>query len=122
MVVDALMLLVSWHPGHESDYNNFNPGLILSAGPQFERFQPYLCAGAYFDSHEHWASVLGGGVRFGDATFGIDVGVAHVHGSDVEKYPVVVIPSIYYTHERWSFQAMLTAQAVGFGVRYRLRE
>lgn len=123
MVVEALVLAASWHPGHESEYNGFNPGLILSAGVPLERCQPYVCAGAYLDSYEHWASVVGGGIRFGRPEgFGIDLCVAHVHGSGVDKYPVVLVPSIYYTWERWSVQGMLVPGAVGVGFRYRFGE
>lgn len=121
MVVDALMLMASWHPGEESKYNAFNPGLIMSVGTELERCMPYVCAGAYLDSHEHWASVAGAGIRFGDDTVGFKVTVAHVHGSEVEKYPVVPILSGYYNCGRWGFEVLYPG-AIAFGVRYRIWE
>ena len=122
MVVDAIFTLASLHPGHDGEYNAFNPGLLFAAGPRNERVWPYVIGGAYYDSHEHVATVLGAGCRFGDPAFGIDITLAHVHGSDVEKYPVVPIPSIYAGHGRWTARFILNAQAVALGVQYRLLE
>lgn len=123
MVVEALVLAASWHPGHESEYNGFNPGLILSVGKQQERYAPYVCAGAYFDSYEHVAPVVGAGVRFGlPEGFGLDICVAHIHGSGVSKYPVVLVPSLYYTWERYSVQGVLVPGAFAVGFRYRFGE
>lgn len=121
MVVDALFTLCSLHPGHDGEMNAFNPGLLLSAGPRTERVQPYLVAGCYYDSYKEWAPVGGIGCRFGDDNFGINVMLAHVHGSGVEDYPVVLIPSIYAGYGRWSARALYTNAAIGFGIQYRIR-
>lgn len=120
MVVDALLTLCSIHPGHDGDYNAFNPGLLLSTGPRTERAHPYLVAGVYRDSYNEWATVAGGGCRFGGDEFGIDIMVAHVHGSGLEKYPVVPVPSMYFGTADWRARILFTNQTIGLGIEYRI--
>lgn len=121
MVVDALMMLASWHPLHEDEYNGFNPGLILSAGVRVNDAETYICAGAYLDSYSHWASVAGAGIRMPvTKKFGLDVALAHINGSAVDKAPVMVVPSLYYKEDKWALQAIFTPSVIAFGVSYRL--
>lgn len=120
MVVDALLTLCSIHPSHDGDYNAFNPGLLLSAGPRIERIHPYLVGGAYLDSYNELATAAGGGCRFGDDTFGLDIMIAHVHGSGLEEYPVVPVPSVYFGDERWRVRILYTNQTIGLGIGYRI--
>lgn len=118
MVVEALMTLCSIHPGHDGEYNAFNPGLLLSAGPRTERAHPYVIGGVYRDSYNDWSSVVGAGCRFGDDRFGIDILLCHVDGSGLEDIPVVPIPSIYVGYDDWKFRAIWTNAAIAFGVSY----
>lgn len=121
MVVDALLTLCSLHPGHDGNFNAFNPGLLLSAGPRNESVHPYIVAGAYFDSHSEWATVAGGGCRFGSDKFGLNLMIAHVHGSGLADFPVVVVPSMYFGRENWRVRSFFTNQTIGFGIEYKIR-
>lgn len=119
MVVETLALVCAWHPGHEDDYNAATPGVIVSAIQPVgaDWLQLRASAGAYIDSYRNLAAMYGVGCDIG-RDFGIGLTIARVDGSDMERYPVVPIPSVYYRCGDHGIRIICAPDATAFAFGY----
>lgn len=121
MVVETLFLLTSIHPNDSHDYNEKNPGLIVSVGaPYTEYVTPYVTAGAYLDSYGELAKLAGVGCDFGK-TWGVGLTIAHVNGSGMDDYIAVPIPSVFIRHDDFAVRFILSPDVVAFGISYTFK-
>ncbi len=123
MMIEALALLASWHPGHEDDYNAVTPGLIITAGMERdprEIFAGYITAGAYVDSYKKPTALVGLGFDVG-YDYGVGLTVARVTGSDMQDFPVTLIPSVFYRHGDYGARLICAPDVIAVAFTYTLK-
>ena len=83
---------------------------------------PQVSAGAYIDSYRKVATMIGAGVDIG-RDYGVGLTVAHVDGSDMECFPVVPLPSLFYRSGEHGVRIICApdATAFAFGYTYTLK-
>lgn len=118
MVIELLSLVASYHFDREHEYNERNPGVIAAVGIQHTDYlRSYVTGGAYLDSLGELTPLAGVGVDLGK-DYGVSVTIAHVHGSGVDRYLAVPVPSLFYRGDSHGLRVIVSPQVVAFGYTY----
>lgn len=120
MVFETLVLVCSWHPGREDDFNALNPGTIISVTTDRDLFTYHASVGGYIDSYKRLSTVAGVGFDLGRKV-GVGLMIGHVSGSDMGKYPVVPIPSFFYRGDSHGFRIVCMGAAFAAGYTYTFK-